>query len=79
MADRLIKRHVCEPVKCYYWLMKTYNWQQPDWLNFRYDLSLIQDKLLAIAEKTGLILLKKNRTIIVLQNRTFSFTPNTKS
>lgn len=35
--------------------MKTYNWQQSDWPNFRYDISLIQDKLFAIAEKTGLL------------------------
>jgi hypothetical protein len=35
--------------------MKTYNWQQSDWPNFQYDLSLIQDKLFVIAEKTGLI------------------------
>ncbi len=35
--------------------MKTYNWQQPDWPNFHYDLSRIHDTLLVIAEKTGLI------------------------
>lgn len=35
--------------------MKTYNWQQPDWPHFRYDLSTIHDTLFSIAEKTGLI------------------------
>ncbi|TAK78665.1 MAG: Fic family protein [Gammaproteobacteria bacterium] len=32
-----------------------YNWQQPDWPHFRYDLSTIHETLFAIAEKTGLI------------------------
>lgn len=35
--------------------MKTYNWQQPDWPHFRYDLSRIHEAMLVIAEKTGLI------------------------
>lgn len=35
--------------------MKTYNWQQPDWPHFRYDLSDAQDTLVLIAEKMGLI------------------------
>ncbi len=35
--------------------MKTYNWQQPDWPNFRYDLSTIHETLFSIAEKIGLI------------------------
>ena len=30
-----------------------YNWQQPDWPNFRYDLSAVEDLLFAFAEKTG--------------------------
>lgn len=30
-----------------------YNWEQPDWPNFRYDLSGIQDSLLLLAERTG--------------------------
>ena len=30
-----------------------YNWQQDDWPTFRYDLSGIEDALLAFAEKTG--------------------------
>ncbi|GAB1723462.1 MAG: DUF4172 domain-containing protein [Nitrospira sp. CR1.1] len=30
-----------------------YNWEQPDWPNFRYDLSGIQDALLLLAERTG--------------------------
>lgn len=33
----------------------TYNWQQPDWPHFRYDLSSIHEILFSIAEKTGLI------------------------
>jgi Fic family protein len=35
--------------------MKKYNWQQPDWPNFRYDLSTVHKTLLCIAEKMGLI------------------------
>lgn len=35
--------------------MKKYNWQQPDWPKFRYDLSSIHETMLKIAEKTGLI------------------------
>lgn len=35
--------------------MNTYNWQKPDWPHFQYDLSDIQETLLSIAEKTGLI------------------------
>lgn len=35
--------------------MKTYNWQQPDWPNFQYDLSTIHETLFSIAEKIGLI------------------------
>jgi Fic family protein len=35
--------------------MMTYNWQKPDWPNFRYDLSSIHEILFSIAEKTGLI------------------------
>src|SRR5258708_4139774 len=34
-------------------LMKTYNWQQTDWPNFRYDLSHIYETLFSIAEKMG--------------------------
>lgn len=33
----------------------TYNWQQTDWPTFQYDLSIIQEVLFSIAEKTGLI------------------------
>lgn len=32
-----------------------YNWQQPDWPNFRYDLSDLYETLMAVAEKTGVI------------------------
>jgi Fic family protein len=31
----------------------TYNWQQPDWPQFRYDLTGIADLLLVFAEETG--------------------------
>jgi hypothetical protein len=30
-----------------------YNWQQEDWPEFRYDLSGVEDALLAFAERTG--------------------------
>ncbi len=30
-----------------------YNWQQPDWRNFRFDLSGIEEILFTLAEKTG--------------------------
>jgi Fic family protein len=33
--------------------LMTYNWQQHDWPEFRYDLSGIEDVLLAFAERTG--------------------------
>lgn len=33
--------------------LMTYNWQQNDWPEFRYDLSGIEDDLFAFAEKTG--------------------------
>jgi Fic family protein len=35
--------------------MNRYNWQLPDWPNFRYDLSAIEETLFSIAEKKGLI------------------------
>lgn len=35
--------------------MSIYNWQQPDWPDFRYDLSALHESLFAIAEKTGRI------------------------
>ncbi|CAI2716937.1 Fic family protein [Nitrospina watsonii] len=31
----------------------TYNWQQPDWPHFRYDLDGIEDALFAFAERAG--------------------------
>lgn len=31
----------------------SYNWQQPDWPQFHYDLSGVEDSLFAFAEKTG--------------------------
>jgi Fic family protein len=30
-----------------------YNWQQPDWLDFRYELGNIEDALFSFAEQTG--------------------------
>jgi Fic family protein len=33
----------------------TYNWQQKDWTNFSYDISKLEDKLYAFAEKSGRI------------------------
>lgn len=35
--------------------MKIYNWQQTDWPNFRYDISVMHETLLLIAEKMGFI------------------------
>lgn len=35
--------------------MSLYNWQQPDWPHFRYDLTSVQTHLLSISEKMGLI------------------------
>lgn len=35
--------------------MTTYNWQQPDWPDFHYDLSAMHEVLLAVAEKMGFI------------------------
>jgi len=33
----------------------TYNWQQPDWPDFKYDLSYVEDLLYTYAEETGQI------------------------
>ncbi|MDO7172626.1 DUF4172 domain-containing protein [Mariniflexile sp. AS56] len=33
----------------------TYNWQQKDWTKFSYDISKLEDKLYAFAEKSGRI------------------------
>ena len=41
-----------EPNASYNRLM-IYNWQQKDWTVFRYDLSNVEDALLAFAERTG--------------------------
>lgn len=35
--------------------MMTYNWQKPDWPHFQYDISVLQEALFSIAEKTGLV------------------------
>lgn len=50
--------------------MTTYNWQQSDWPNFRYDLSDIHETLIAIAEKTGLISGKMSHLSKQLQTET---------
>ena len=31
----------------------TFNWQQPDWPEFRYDVAAVQDDLLALASEAG--------------------------
>ncbi|WP_413934247.1 Fic family protein [Nitrospira sp. BLG_1] len=41
-----------EPIICYNWLM-SYNWQQPEWPQFRFDLSALEEIFLTFAEKTG--------------------------
>ncbi len=33
--------------------LNIYNWQKPDWPNFRYDLSHVEEMLFAFAEETG--------------------------
>jgi Fic family protein len=43
---------IFEPNMCYNRLM-TYNWQQEDWPDFRFDLSKVEDALMTFAEKTG--------------------------
>ena len=44
-----------EPINRYNRLMKTYNWQQPDWPNFQYDILELHEILLSISEKMGSI------------------------
>jgi Fic family protein len=51
-ANRLTFRLVVEPNSCYNWLM-TYNWQQADWPEFKYDFENIEDILFAFIEKVG--------------------------
>jgi len=31
----------------------TYNWQQSDWADFKYDITAVQDVLFAFVEKIG--------------------------
>ena len=50
--NRLIILPIYEPNTCYNRLM-SYNWQENDWPEFRYDLSGAGDALLAFAERTG--------------------------
>ncbi len=33
--------------------MERYNWQQPDWPDFRYSLAGVEDKVLIFSEKAG--------------------------
>jgi Fic family protein len=50
-----------------------YNWQQPDWPNFRYELADMESDLLAFVEKVGLVsglvkgLTKEDQTEAVIQ------------
>jgi hypothetical protein len=50
--NRLKKSVLFEPKPCYNRLM-TYNWQQADWPDFRYDLAAVIDGLLAFAAHSG--------------------------
>ncbi len=50
--NRLMFNAFREPIRWYNRLM-TYNWQQPDWPTFQYDLSGIEEVLFKLAEKTG--------------------------
>ena len=52
MFNRLTFNTFHEPINWYNRLM-AYNWQQPDWPEFRYDLSGIEETLFKLAEKTG--------------------------
>lgn len=52
ISNRLIFNTFHEPINCYNRLM-SYNWQQPDWPEFKYDLSEIEEVLFQLAEKTG--------------------------
>ncbi|HVY54108.1 MAG TPA: Fic family protein [Gammaproteobacteria bacterium] len=47
-----------------------YNWQQPDWPNFRYELTSVLDVLLSIAEKAGQISGKLTHLSTGLQTET---------
>ncbi len=51
-ANRLKKVLVCEPNSGMIWLM-SYQWQQPDWPEFRYGLDGVADLLLAFADHAG--------------------------
>ncbi|HSW94077.1 MAG TPA: Fic family protein [Gammaproteobacteria bacterium] len=46
---------IYEPIIHYNRLMTTWNWQYPDWPNFRYDLSDLFEALLSISEKMGFL------------------------
>lgn len=50
--------------------MTLYNWQQPDWPNFQYDLTEIQEDLFSIAEKMGFIAGKLKHLSKSLQTET---------
>lgn len=50
--------------------MAQYNWQLQDWPHFKYDLSSIQETLLLIAEKTGLLSGKLSHATPDLQTET---------
>ena len=50
---RLIILIIFEPNKHYNRLMAKYNWQQNDWLQFKFSLEAVQDELLIFTEKAG--------------------------
>lgn len=53
--NRLMIDAFFEPIMCYNRLMGIYNWQQPDWPHFHYDLRHIEPLLFAIAETSGVV------------------------
>jgi Fic family protein len=53
IAIRIKKTIDYEPITRYIRLMNTYNWQKPDWPNFSYTLSELEEKLFTFGQKTG--------------------------
>ncbi|GAB5558828.1 MAG: Fic family protein [Synoicihabitans sp.] len=51
-SNRLVNVLKCEPIRVSNRLM-TYNWQQPDWPDFRYDLGAVEAELLHFSEHAG--------------------------
>lgn len=50
--------------------MSTYNWQQPDWPHFQYDLEGIHEILLSIAQEIGVVTGKISHLSATLQTET---------